>query len=202
MVLESDLLTSSVMGKLFPSLYLYLNVACDTKLTRSLDRWRMDIPTLDEEKWEECVTTFIPSMIAAKDRFIQLKLLHRAYYMPQRLSHIYSQLDPKCTRCGLEVGSFWHMVWSCPKLHRPYWEAIVATLSNICGVRIPSDPLMLLLSHLEDIEGDRYSKLCLTFVLYYARREILLRWKSMVASLEVGGVFFFYLSQRWRGGGN
>lgn len=156
------------MGKPLSSLYLYLTVAYDTKLTRSLDRWRVDIPALDEEKWEECVTTFIPSMIAAKDRFIQLKFLHRAYYTPQRLSRTYSQLDPKCTRCSIEVGTFWHVVWSCPKI-RLYWEAIIVTLSDICGVSIPPDPLALLPSHLEDIAGYRYSKLCLTFALYYAQ---------------------------------
>lgn len=50
-------------------------------------------------------------------------------------------------------------------------------LGDIWGIDIPLDTLILLLSHLEDIEGDRYVKLCLTYSLFYARREILLRWK-------------------------
>lgn len=81
-----------------------------------------------------------------------------------------------CQRCRQEVDTFWHMVWSCPKL-RPFWMAVASTLSNVTGLNIPVDPQILLLSHLEDVEGDRYCKLCLTFSLYYARREILLRWK-------------------------
>lgn len=52
------------------------------------------------------------------------------------------------------------------------------TLSIICGVTIPLDPLTLLLSHLDDIEVDRYVKLCLTYSLFYARREVLLKWKQ------------------------
>lgn len=75
------------------------------------------------------------------------------------------------------MGTFWHMVWSCPKL-KPFWLAVATTLSDVTGLNVPVDPQILLLSHLEDIEGDRYSKLCLTFALYYARREILMVWKK------------------------
>lgn len=88
--LESDsverLLTSGVIGKPLSSLYLYMTVAYDSKLTRTLDKWRSDIPTLGDEEWEECVSIFITSMIAAKDRFIQLKFLNRAYYTLHRLA--------------------------------------------------------------------------------------------------------------------
>lgn len=90
-------------------------------------------------------------------------------YSTNDVPYINTQLDPKCSRCNLEVGNFWHMVWSCLKLH-PYCEAIVTTLSDICGISVPPlDPLVLLLSQLEHIEGDKYTKLCLTFTLFYAR---------------------------------
>lgn len=117
-------------------------------------------------------------MIAAKDRFIQLKFLHRAYHTPQRLARIYPQRDQLWPRCRQDVGSFCHMVWSCPKL-LPYWEAVAATLSKASGTQIPLNPLTLLLSLLDEVQGDRYIKLCMTFSLFYARREILLRWKSV-----------------------
>lgn len=54
LMLESDsierLLTSSVMGKPLSTLYLYLMVAYDTKPTRSLAKWREDIPALGEDE--------------------------------------------------------------------------------------------------------------------------------------------------------
>lgn len=56
------------------------------------------------------------------------------------------------------------MVWSCPKL-RQYWESVVDTLGDICETIVPLDPLVLLLSNMEDIVVDRYTKLCLTFAL-------------------------------------
>lgn len=46
---------------------------------------------------------------------------------PQRLARIYPQRDPNCQRC--KIGTFWHMVWSCPKL-RPYWEAVASKLTD------------------------------------------------------------------------
>lgn len=190
MTLEPDpierLLTSGMLDKPLSSLYLYPTVAHEVKKNGSMTKWQEDIPSLGEEEWEECLTTFIPSMIAAKDRFIQLKFIHRAYYTPERLARIYPTLSPKCTRCELDTGTFYHMVWSCPKI-RPFWSSVADTLETVCGVEIPLDPLTLLLSHLEDIEGDRYTKLFLTYSLFYARREILLKWKQQEAQLKKHG---------------
>lgn len=159
LTLESDsierLLISSVMGKPLSTLYLYLTVAHDKKTTRSLDKGQEDIPALGEDEWEDCISTFIPSMTAAKDRFIQLKFIHRAYYTPHRMASIYPNLDPGCPRCNTEVGTFWHMVWTCSKI-QTYWENIARNLSELSGTRVPAEPLVLLLSYL----GDRYTKLC------------------------------------------
>lgn len=109
-VLESDSierpLTSDVIWQPLSSLYLYLTVVYDTKPTRSIKKWREHIPTLSEEVWEDWATSYLPSMIAAKDRFTQLKFLYRAYYTPQRLSRTYPKVNPGCTRCALENGTF------------------------------------------------------------------------------------------------
>ena len=61
---------------------------------------------MGEEEWKDCITTYIPSMIAVKDRFTQLKFLHRAYYTPHRLARIYPHLDPNCPRCMTVKGTF------------------------------------------------------------------------------------------------
>lgn len=57
-VLESDsierLLTSGLMGNPLSTLYLYLTMAYDTKRTRSLDKWRAEVPALSKEVWEDC----------------------------------------------------------------------------------------------------------------------------------------------------
>lgn len=91
-------------------------------------------------------------MIAAKDRFIQLKFLHRAYYTPQRMASIYPQLDPTRPRCRNDVGTFWHMIWYCPKL-RTYWEGVAEMLSDLSWTWIPEEPMVLLLSYLGGLRG-------------------------------------------------
>ena len=54
LTLEPDsierLLTSSAMGKPLSTLYMYLTVGHDVKLTRLMDKWRGDIPALGEEE--------------------------------------------------------------------------------------------------------------------------------------------------------
>lgn len=59
-----------------------------------------------------------------------------------------------------------------------YWEEGIRTLSDLSEVQIPLKPMLLLLSYLEEVECNRYTKLRITFSLFYARREILLKWKS------------------------
>lgn len=56
------LLISGMLEKHLSSLYLYLTVAHDVKYDRTRTKWQADIPSLGEEEWEECLTTFIPSM--------------------------------------------------------------------------------------------------------------------------------------------
>ena len=75
------------------------------------------------------------------------------------------------------TGIVFHMVWSSPRLG-PYWREVAETLSNRCGVELPLDPRLFLLSYLGAVEGDRYTKLCITFALFYARRKIFLRWRG------------------------
>lgn len=181
LTLEPDsverLLTSGVMGKPLSTLYMYLTVAHDVKLTRAFDKWRVDIQAPGDDEWEDIVSTYIPTVIAAKDRFIQLKFLHRAYFTPHRMARIYPHIDPLCPRCRTGEGTFWHMVWACPKLG-PYWEGVTGVLNDIWDLKLSLDPMLLLLSYMGDVEGDRYTKLSVTFLLFYARREIMLHWKS------------------------
>lgn len=109
-VLESDLdeclLTLSVMGKSLSSLYPRLSAVYNVKLTRTYEHWRGDMPDLSEDNWEECVSSYVTSMISARERFIQLRFLHRVYYTPQCLANIYPNLSSLCTRCGTSIGTF------------------------------------------------------------------------------------------------
>ena len=55
---------------------------------------------------------------------------------------------------------------------------VAEVLADRSGVEFVLDPKVFLLSYLGEVEGDRYTKLSITFALFYARREILLRWRG------------------------
>lgn len=69
------LLISNILDKPLSSLYFYLSLAHMTSLTNVYNKWKVDVPELTEEEWEEAVTDYINKMISAKDRFILIKFL-------------------------------------------------------------------------------------------------------------------------------
>lgn len=93
------LLTLSVMGK---PLSFPLS-SSSFKLTWTYVGWREDIPELIKEYWDDIIITYITNVISAKDRFIQLKFLHRAYYILQKLANIYPTLSRMCTRWNFQL---------------------------------------------------------------------------------------------------
>lgn len=48
-------------------------------------QWQIDIPPLHNDSCEEVVGSQLSGVIAAGDKLIQLKYLHRIYYSPLRL---------------------------------------------------------------------------------------------------------------------
>lgn len=65
------------------------------------------------------------------------------------------------------------MVWQCLDIH-PYWESVLETLNDLGDWSLQSDPRMLLLGIMDDVVASRHMKL----LLFYARKEILFRWKQ------------------------
>lgn len=112
-ILGSDpvegLLTATIIDKPLSSLCFHLSIAPLKKLEKTLAKWKLDIPDLSKEDWETCVSSFVTNMILAKDRFMQVKFLHRAYYTPKRLTIMNPSTPVACPRCGQRSASFFHM---------------------------------------------------------------------------------------------
>lgn len=106
-----SLLSSKVLIGPLSALYLRLSVSLPAKLTKIFLKWKQDIPSLTEGAWEECISSYVSNMISARDRFVQLKFLHRAYYTPSRLAAIYPERSSSCPRCRDTESSFLHMTW-------------------------------------------------------------------------------------------
>lgn len=80
------LLFTKVLIDPLSALYFHLSASLPTKLTKTFTKWKQDFPSLTGEDWETCVFSYVSNMISARDRFIQLKFLHQAYYTPCRLA--------------------------------------------------------------------------------------------------------------------
>lgn len=164
------LLTAKVLTAPLSLLYFRLSLAFSSKLTQAFLIWQQDIPTLTEEDWEDCVSSYNTTMISARDRFVQLKFLHRAYYTPQRLVAIYADGPSSCPCCRVLKASFIHMVWSCSSLQR-FWEQVLSDLIQVTGSTLELDPKGLLLNIYDDPALGRYTKLFLSYATYYAHTE-------------------------------
>lgn len=74
-------------------------------------------------------------MISARDHFIQLKFIHRAYYTPVRLAKMYPGTSPLCNRCSAS----------------PFWEQVVGALNEFGDWSLGLDPTLALLGSTEDV---------------------------------------------------
>lgn len=105
--------------------------------------------------------------------FIQPKFLHWVHYTP-RLASIYPQVDsPVYEVCCIH----WYI---------SEHDMVLSCAYPLLGIG-NSETLFLLLCHMEDAVADRYTKLLLTYALFYARGEILLRLKSPAPQHSVPG---------------
>lgn len=161
-------LTTRNADRILSSVYLRLAPDEDVSLFR---RWHQDVPTLEEEDWGSEVQHYLPTMISARDRYIQLKFLYRAYYTPQRLARIYPSCSERCLRCQQAAGTFFHVVWECVVIQE-YWREVVAEMSNVMAVQVPLDPRVLLLGMSGLVTRAKYLKLLLFYLSFYARKAL------------------------------
>lgn len=129
-----------------------------TKLTKAFVSWKRDFPSLEEEYWENCVSSYVSNMISTRDRFLQLKFLHWAYCTQRRLAAIYPDKSPACPRRGDPEASFILMTWSCPPLQE-IWEQVLTDVNQAAGTSIPLCPETMLLNGTTDPNVAKYTKL-------------------------------------------
>lgn len=140
-------------------------------------QWKTDIPSLAEETWLEVLDTMVPSMISARDKMLQFNFLHRIYYTPKRLHKMGRRESPECPQCNAEVGDFFHMVWTCPRV-MSYWRAILTYMEEKIGLPNIYSPARCLLGDLEEEELSTSQKTLLRRVFCYAKKALALRWKN------------------------
>lgn len=169
-----DLLSCSDLKKALSALYGTLLNTDSPKMDRLWRLWKRDIPTLEREDWDKCLESGPRLVVAAGDKLTQIKFLHRVYFTPVRLSKMYSDRDPHCSRCRMHLGTFMHMFWECPALTK-FWSEIYEQLNVRLELEVPRTPELALLGIHEDEQRPHHSKLLISYLFFYARKEILCR---------------------------
>lgn len=77
----------------------------------------------------------------------------------------------------MEQGTFLHVVWACPKI-REFWTEVVSVINSVASVVVPLDPTVLLLGVSDLVTKNTHTKLFIFYAAYYARKAILLKWKT------------------------
>lgn len=172
-----ELLFPGKLDKPLSTLYAALLGTGSPKMDGLWDVWHGDIPSLDKEDWEYCLDQDPRLVISSRDKLIQVKFLHRIYYTPQRLHHIFPDQDPNCPRCKTRVGTFLHMFWDCPVISS-YWSAVFGEINLRLQLSVLVVPELALLEVHNDAQRSHHQKLLISYLLFYAKTKILLKWIS------------------------
>lgn len=70
------------------------------------------------------------TLVLARDRLIQFKLLHRVYYTPARIASIYGMCAAECCQCTTNPADFDHIFWHF-WLIQEFWTGVTHTIQAL-----------------------------------------------------------------------
>lgn len=161
--------------KLISAFYNMLSTPVSTKIAYDLKpRWEREVGPIEDEEWGEALESCKAVSPKLSDRLSQLYILHRAYLAPLRAARYKRTQPTTCQMCGRETGTFFHLIWTCPKI-QGLWEQIVTFLHDTMGSPLALDPKQCLLGIIPDTI-DKYTKTFLHETLLPARKVIAKKW--------------------------
>lgn len=109
------------------------------------------------------------------DRLTQIYIIHRSYLSPIRVSRYKPYQSPNCVMCNQATGTFYHLLWSCPKIHG-FWTQIVQFLHDTMGSPLALQPKPCLLGIHPESDMNKCIKIFLNETLFSARKVIARQW--------------------------
>ena len=113
-----------------------------------------------------------------RHRLAQLKLVHRAYFTPDKMHKINGELSFLCWRCTKLKGTFFHIFWSCSLIHN-FGSSVTETISLCLKTHIPDSPKLCLLGTAHSDPWNAQQKTYIDLALLAARKCITRQWKSL-----------------------
>lgn len=119
----------------------------------------------------------LSSLGSLRDRLIQFKIVHRAYFTPHRLHKMNPDSPPGCWRCGGTPGDFTHIFWTCPAIVG-YWREILDFITQITSVPLQPSMSICILGLTEQLIPTVAGRTLVGLLLFYARKAIALSWRK------------------------
>lgn len=119
----------------------------------------------------------IQQLIATRDKLIQFKILHRIYFTPQRLHHIYWTTPCRYWRCPTDPAGFRQIFRDCLQIHI-YCQEVTQFKSTLPTIPVPSSVSVCLLGLVYSLAFVKAMRTLLVILIFYARKAIVLKWKS------------------------
>ena len=104
-----DLLMTEDLPKTLSVTYKELFKGSPQALLKCREWWVAEVPGLQGEEWDDMWDRPFKYLVAARDRLIQFKFLHRVYYTPARLASIYPSVPAECWRCTFAPADAHHV---------------------------------------------------------------------------------------------
>lgn len=118
------------------------------------------------------------------DRLSQIYIIHRAYLTPIRVARYKQNYSTTCQMCGKETGTFFHLIWTCPKIQE-YWKQIVTFLHDDMGSPLNLDPKQCILGIFPEVLN-KFTQTFLQETLFSAKKWMrpkppnMVEWKREV----------------------
>ena len=157
-------------------------MSSSTKLNYML-RWEEDLQeTFDLNKWCELAETASKSLINTSIIEANYKVLLRWYMVPARLATFVHGATPNCFRgCG-QVGTAYHIWWSCPKVRR-FWIRVYNFIYSLTQLNMTKSAKQALLGD-RVVEASKAQRRLLMFIFISAKITIARNWRAASLPLE------------------
>lgn len=170
-------LRSGCTKKPISHIYQHLIYESLPPLDGLLSRWQRDIPALSGEDWDGVWDFPFSSLVSIRDKLVQFKIVHRAYFTPHRLHLINPAHSPKCWRCSYTPGDFSHIFWHCPKIQQ-FWGEVLGLINKIASTNLPLSMEICMLGLIKKLVPAVAKRTMIGLLLFYARKTITFQWKK------------------------
>lgn len=131
---------------------------------------------ISPRQWRHIWEAASRSSICTVYRENQYKILYMWYHTPEFLHARFQSVSPLCWRCGSDVGSTYHIFWTCPRI-TPYWRIVRKLIKEVTHRNLPLKPIHFLLG-LPYMRKPKNLRKFISHILTAARCLISTRWKN------------------------